>query len=520
MSSAVKNFMNGNSYEHSPLTTLKIVAASSIFGEGNYYISDNKNQIQNLIECLKSPYMSFIGSENTVEDIMEKAIDNSLDADFKGTLDYALELRNGYNMRLNPQVIFTRACLHKNRVEFDKQFPGYLRNIGRQVSPRPDDVVWQFQYFGNIKGGHKQIPNIMKRVWTDKLSKLTPYQIAKYKTIAGRKELINVARLANTRKIRLANKAFNEYMEKGTFEVSTEEQTWEKYISENGNSAKSWEYVLDHLFQRNGKPSNHMALLRNLRNIENADVDTKHLNLAKSLLKAGVKEGKQFPFRYYTALNVTSSFKNTLEECIELAVDTLPALEGDTICLCDNSGSAWGAFTSEYGQVTVATIANLSSVITARGTKGKGKVGIFGDDYKEVDVDHGAKIFDVLKTVEKIGQGIGGGTETGLWTFWNNALKNKIHYDNIFIYSDMQAGHKELYRHHKGNNDFYDTVALIREYREQVNAKVNVFSVQVAGYNNTILPELSYRVGILSGWTGKESLYAAEMIKLWDETDK
>lgn len=512
--------MGGTSFENSPLTTLKIVAASSIFGEGNYYISDNKGRIENLIACLKSPYMSFISSEDTVEDIMEKAIDNALDDDFKGTLDYASKLRHDFNMRLNPQVIFTRACIHKNRAEFDKRFPGYLRNIGREVSARPDDVVWQFQYFGNIKGGHKQIPNIMKRVWTDKLSRLTPYQIAKYKTISGRKELINVARLANTRKIRLANKAFNEYMETGTFQVAVEEQTWEKYISEHKSSKESWEYVLDNLFQRDGKPSNHMALLRNLRNIEEAGVDEQHLELAKKLLLAGVKDGKQFPFRYYTALNVTEKFENTLEECIELAIDTLPALEGNTICLCDNSGSARGAFNSEYGQVTIADIANLSSVMTARKTTGQGQIGIFGDRLEFVDIKPDAKVFKTLKTVNNVGENIGGGTETGLWLFWQKAIKEKIHYDNVFIYSDMQAGHLELYRNKAGHgNEYYDTPALVCKYREEVNPKVNVFSVQVAGYSNTVLPETDYRSAILSGWTSRESIYAEEMVKIWNEIE-
>ena len=33
----VENFMGGNSYKLNPLQTLKIVAASSIFGEPQYY---------------------------------------------------------------------------------------------------------------------------------------------------------------------------------------------------------------------------------------------------------------------------------------------------------------------------------------------------------------------------------------------------------------------------------------------------------------------------------------------------
>jgi hypothetical protein len=53
-----------------------------------------------------------------------------------------------------------------------------------------------------------------------------------------------------------------------------------------------------------------------------------------------------------------------------------------------------------------------------------------------------------------------------------------------------------------------------------VNPNVNVFSVQVAGYSNTVLPELEYRTSILAGWTGKETLYAKEMIDAWNSFDK
>ena len=60
---------------------------------------------------------------------------------------------------------------------------------------------------------------------------------------------------------------------------------------------------------------------------------------------------------------------------------------------------------------------------------------------------------------------------------------------------------------------------LILEYRKKVNPKVNVFSVQTAGYNDVCVPEQSYRTNILYGWTGKELNYAVKMNELWDEVE-
>ena len=62
-------------------------------------------------------------------------------------------------------------------------------------------------------------------------------------------------------------------------------------------------------------------------------------------------------------------------------------------------------------------------------------------------------------------------------------------------------------------------LALVQKYRREVNSKVNVFCVQVAGYNNAVLPEDLYRGAILAGWTGKESQYAQSIIKIWDEIE-
>ena len=53
-----------------------------------------------------------------------------------------------------------------------------------------------------------------------------------------------------------------------------------------------------------------------------------------------------------------------------------------------------------------------------------------------------------------------------------------------------------------------------------MNPKVNVYSVQTAGYDNSLVPQYSYRTTILYGWTGKELIFADTMNKLWDEFDE
>ena len=280
---------------------------------------------------------------------------------------------------------------------------------------------------------------------------------------------------------------------------------------------------------------NHMAILRNLRNIAK-NCDEKHVSKALCALEAGVKNGKQFPFRYWSAIKSIESSNpkldneikiiESLNRCLDKAMSNFPKLKGKTICLSDNSGSAWGALTTEYGSTMVAEIDNLSSVMTAINSD-EGYVGIFGD---RLEIEAVNKRDGVLSQLDKIqskhSHSIGGSTENGIWLFFDQAIKNKIKYDNIFIYSDMQAGHGGLYGirpsdylDYVTHGSYIDVLKLIQVYRQKVNPKVNVFSVQTAGYDNNVLPENEYRTSILTGWTGKETVYANVLIDIWDRME-
>jgi hypothetical protein len=276
-----------------------------------------------------------------------------------------------------------------------------------------------------------------------------------------------------------------------------------------------------------------MALLRNLRGIFTEVNDLEFAKKVCDVLKGGVPYGKQFPFRYYTAYQAVGSvnhsglLKDTLEECLDISVSNLPKLEGKTACLSDNSGSAWGSLNSEYGTVTVAEIGNLSSIVTALQSD-EGEVGVFGDRLNMTPVSNRNGILSQMKEASSRGRNQGGGTENGIWLFFKEAIKNKTHYDNIFVYSDMQAGHGGLFGvnpseykefTHDRSSRHIDVLKLVEKYRKVVNPKVNIFTVQTAGYNNSVVPENLYRGAILGGWTGKESSYAKALIDAWDQVE-
>jgi hypothetical protein len=505
------NFMGGNSYKLSPLETLKIIACSSIFAEPSYYRETSIRNSYNSYDM--TPYSLFKSEEKTTDQLFISAVEIALDFDFKKVLDFAVELRQEYGMRLNPSVIFVLAINHKNRIKFNEENPGYLSEIGKKIIYIPSDVTNMFDFYILTNGSKNNMPSCLKRVFAKNLEKFSRYHIAKYKS----KSLIDIVRVSHA-----SSEVINELMKTGTVKVEENEQTWERLRS----SGKSWKEVLEII----NIP--HFALLRNLRGIfSSEDISVEDMKKILNKLESGVEKGKLFPFNYYSAyqaiskeskLNFVSEIKISLENCMDIAMKNFPKLKGKTVCLSDNSGSAHGAFTSEYGSVKVSDIANLSSVMTSYNSE-EGIVGCFGDRLEEHNISKQKRIFEQHKALKT---NVGQSTENGIWLFLDKAIKNKEHIDNLFIYSDQQAGHGGLYgsnenhyKEYKTKGRYIDVLKLISVYRKQVNPKLNVFSIQVAGYSNSVIPENIYRGAILTGWTGKEVVFADKLIRLWNEKE-
>lgn len=561
VSHKVTNFMGGDSFELNAIDTLKMVTASSIFGEPAYYRNGEfnestcmrvqKGETKNKKGIVRDGIFNHSPNElfgvidmpefdgKTTTEVMETAIDNALAVDFGAVISWAKVLRKEYLMRLNPQVIMVRAAMHPAREEWTSKNPGEFAKTNEIVMSRADDVIAQLTYWLYINGSKNGIPNILKRSWANRIEKLSRYEIAKYKNHGI--GLVDTIRISHTNCSKNENLVELVKLSKGeAMPMDENETTWERLRS-NG---KSWVEILDTIKMP------HMALLRNLRGIFNEVDDADLAQKVMEQLINGVSYGKQFPFRYMSAYrsisNTTNNatiLKDGLEECLDKACENLPKLKGRNAFLSDNSGSAWGTATSEYGSVVVAEIGNLSSFIGAVNSE-EGHVFAFGDKLIKADVSKRNGILGQAKDFSKKAHTIvGQSTENGIWLFLRDAIDKEQHWDNIFIFSDMQAGHGGLYGTSQGKKEYLErgygckqyiaksgnfsyqseminVAKLIDVYRKKVNPKVNVYCVQTAGYDNMLIPENSYRTNFLYGWTGKELVYADAMNKFWDEKDE
>lgn len=503
---AHKNWMGGNSWNISdPIYALRLAASSCFFGEPMYYHRDKgpeKRTRTHYAGRLDDRELNYLRETLDAIDpqewrglspnkMMESAIDAALDHDIERTLQEAVRLRNEEFIRTTPQVILVRAANHAS-----SKGTQLIRQYAKDIIKRADEpsvcTAYHLQTYG------KKIPSRLKRALADRLTVFSEYQLSKYKMGSRSVKTVDVVNLVHPQGTPALEKLVN-----GT--LTTTGETWESIISAEGSTTSSWCKAL-------GKMG-HMALLRNLRNLHQNGVPYSEYLEG---LKQGVLGGKQLPFRYFSAykelekVSAPAPILDALEECLMISLENLPTFHGRVMALVDNSGSTRGTPISSMSSMSVYEIGNLTGILTGM-VSDEGYVGVFGDNLEDYTVRKRSSVFDQLKEVNRIGSGIGGSTEHGIWLFWDRAIKRKEHWDSVFIYSDMQAGHGGLYGHDNSYKDytwgasrrsrkFIDVPKLIQTYRNRVNKDVNVYCVQIAGYKDTIVPEFYDKTYILGGW--------------------
>jgi len=520
------NWMGGTSYDVSdPIMRLRMAASSCFFGEPQYYHTDkgdkrfrrsgsaaercrlSSGQINRLRETLDAQDPRE-WRNMTPAQMMESAIDAALEYDVAATLEEAVRLRQEEHIRTTPQVILVRAGNYKGA-----KGKGLVRYYAKKIIARADEPAVGLAYQLSAYGKKAPIPNCLKKSWKDALERFNEYQLGKYQMKQRDVKTVDVVNLVHPKSGPV------DKLVRG--ELSNTGKTWEAIISSKGSTKETWLEAIDVM--------GHMALLRNLRNLWQKEVDPKRY-LGK--LVEGAKTGKQLPFRYFAAYNsvkgvgASGIVMDAVEDCLMQSIGNLPRFPGKTMSLCDNSGSAWGTHTSSAGTMAVAHIANLTGVLAGM-CSDDGHLGVFGDELSTMPIRKRSSVFDQLNSANSSGQKVGHATENGIWIFWRDAIKKKQHWDNVFIFSDMQAGHGGLYglksseyrnfiwQGYRGyGQDYIDVPKLINKYRATVNKDVKVFLCQVAGYQDTIVPEFYKNTYILGGWGEGLFRFAAEMGKL------
>lgn len=180
----------------------------------------------------------------------------------------------------------------------------------------------------------------------------------------------------------------------------------------------------------------YMALLRNLRNFDQAGIDdTVAEQVARKLADPDeVAKSKQFPFRFLAAHQNAPSFRwaHALEQALGHSLVNVPALSGRTLVLVDRSGSMWGRL-SDKGELNRADAAAIFGSALAQRAESADLVE-FGTSSRQVHIKRGSPLLKVVGQFSSMG-----GTNTYA------AVKQwfKDH-DRVVIVTDEQSAYSTL----------------------------------------------------------------------------
>jgi hypothetical protein len=244
--------------------------------------------------------------------------------------------------------------------------------------------------------------------------------------------------------------------------------TWEQASSWGAMTAEVWENLIPVM--------GYMALLRNLRNFQEAGISKAATKLVVERLEdqSAVLNSRQLPFRFLSAYLFAqgSQWAAPLETALQYSTANIPALPGRTLVLVDTSGSMKGRPLSEKSKIEAVKGAALFGVALAH--KGE-QVDLYG--YDNTAWEHKfQKGGSVLRSAEEFNHKVrGGGTMTAA------VLKSTFAgHDRVVIVTDEQTFGP---RHGGWQGDV----------GAQVPETVPVYSFNVSGYAPAMLDTSSTR---------------------------
>lgn len=227
--------------------------------------------------------------------------------------------------------------------------------------------------------------------------------------------------------------------------------TWEALAGwlQGPMDAAAWESIIPSM--------GHMALLRNLRNFDQAGVsDQVAATVAARIADPEqVARGRQFPFRYLAAYKHAPSLRwaYALEQALGHSLGNVPALPGRTLVLVDRSGSMFGPLSAQTQLNRADSAAVFGTAVALRAASAD--LVEFGTSSRQVKLQAGESVLRVLERFHDLG-----GTNT------TQAVREHYRgHDRVLIVTDEQAAY----------NYYGDPT-------EQLPESVPVYTWNLAGY--------------------------------------
>lgn len=505
-----RTFEGGPSFERSERGQLFHTCTAGLIAEDKFY--ETGDQTVNRVRALAASIAIEVrGRRKLTGAFAGKAVDTATgrvhaeesDTGAEWLTPFVLWLRRNGNMRTAPIVVACEAVHARLAVDIQ----GGNRELLRAALDRADEPGEMIAYWRSRFG--RAIPSCMKRAIGDVLPRLyTEFSALKYDTSAYGVRMGDVVDIVHPGDAATsARNAFYRWLmdrrhrrdnavasaagylpmvvARAQLEtVATADRrallgtpiladwmrnagvTWEwlsGWLSDgNGMDAAAWESVIPNM--------GYMALLRNLRNFDQAGVSDEVAGLvATKLAHPGeVARSRQFPFRFLSAFRQVPSLRwgHALDTALTLSTSNIPELDGETLILVDTSGSM-AAPMSGKSQMSCVDAAALFGVALA--FRNRGRVTLAGwatGTFVHGIIPGASLIGEVRKFTDHAGS-VGHDTDLG------QALRQTFtrgRYARVFIFSDMQIL----------SDGWYGTKGAVDN---TVPADVPVYAWNLAGYD-------------------------------------
>lgn len=318
--------------------------------------------------------------------------------------EIAIEAREQGNLRHVPLLLLTELAKRGGAITGDT-----IARVIKRADEMPEllSLYW--------RNGKTPISKQMKRGLSEAFRKFDAYQLAKYNRDRDIK-LRDVLFLTHAKPKDAEQAEVWKQLIDGTLSAP---DTWEVNLSGGADKKETFTRML-----AEGKLG-YMALLRNLRNMEQAGVDRKLIGDAIVARKGGAH--RLLPFRYLSAARAVPSFEPQLDKALTEAINEMPTLKGTTLVLVDVSGSMnWGQISAKSDLSRMDAAACLGAIVNGEDVR----VFSFANSVVEVPARKGMSGVDAIIRSQSHG-----GTDLG------GAIRkmNTIAHDRLIVITDEQS---------------------------------------------------------------------------------
>lgn len=358
-------------------------------------------------EQLRRSVMScFLWEKEFYEDgqqIADRILETAARCEPDFVAETAIEARTAHNLRHVPLLL----CM-----DLIKSGGAIAGDTIERVIQRPDEITELLAMYW--RNGKRPITKQMKRGLGAAFAKFDEYQLAKYNR-DGAVKLRDALFLSHAKPDGPEAEALYKRLAQGELQTP---DTWEVGLSSGEDKGQTFTRLL-----KEGKLG-YMALLRNLRNMDQAGVDRDLVRDAILARKGGAH--RVLPFRYVAAARAAPTYALPLDTALMAAVDDAPRFKGKTIVLVDVSYSMMAVLSARSDMNRMDAACTLASIISGDDVR----VFSFSAECVEVPAYRGLAGIDAIRKSQ-----YNGGTRLGQAV----SMMNRLPHDRLIVVTDEQS---------------------------------------------------------------------------------